>query len=69
MHSRRFLYLAVCLLSASGAAFAQGVGNAGRNPSSHCMKSEANFCTDCGIDVTTGDIDTEQDQDASAGLS
>jgi hypothetical protein len=45
VHSRRFLYLAVCLLSASGAAFAQGV--------SHCMQREANLCTDCSIDVTT----------------
>jgi hypothetical protein len=87
VHSRPFLYLAVCLLSASGAAlaqesqayailraqkttpalleataertvwsdydFAQGVGNAARKPSSKCMKREANFCVDCGIDVPT----------------
>lgn len=46
MRNRRFLYLAVCLLFASGAAFAQGV--------SHCTKREANFCTDCGIDITAG---------------
>jgi hypothetical protein len=87
VHNRPFLYLAVCLLSASGAAsaqesqayaipipqtttpalmeatsersvwsdnaFAQGVGNAGRKPSSHCLKREANFCIDCGMDVST----------------
>lgn len=49
MHSRRFLYLAVLLFSVSGAAFAQGA-----NSSSHCIKREANFCTECGIDVATG---------------
>lgn len=46
VRSRRFFYLAAYLLAASGAVFAQGV--------SHCMKREGNFCTDCGIDVTTG---------------
>ena len=49
MQSRRFLYLAVVFLSVAGAAFAQAA-----NPTSHCMKREANFCTECRIDVTTG---------------
>jgi hypothetical protein len=65
MHGRPFLYLAVWLLSASGAAFAQaatpeqtvpsarGVENAGGKSTSQCMKREANLCTECGIDVTT----------------
>jgi hypothetical protein len=86
VYSRPFLYLAVCLLSALGAAFAQErqtyaipiaqkttpalleataertawsdyafaqrAGNTGRKPSSKCVKREANFCVDCGIDVT-----------------
>ena len=49
MRSRWFLYLAVFLLSTSGAAFAQGA-----NPTSHCIKREANFCIECAIDITTG---------------
>jgi hypothetical protein len=64
VHSRPVFFLAVCLLSASEAAFAQEsqtyatpiaqkVGSVGRKPSSKCMKREANFCVDCGIDVTT----------------
>lgn len=48
MSSRRFLYLAVCLLSVSGAAFSQEA-----NPTSHCIKREGNFCTECAIDVAT----------------
>ncbi len=49
MHRRPFLYLAVFLLSASGPAFGQG-----RKPSSQCMKREANLCTECAIDLTSG---------------
>jgi hypothetical protein len=70
MHSGPFLYLAVCLLCASGAAYGQGitperilpgghasargVENAGGKPASQCMKREANLCTECGIDFTAG---------------
>lgn len=48
------MYLAICLLSASGAAFGQSTENAGEKPASQCMKHEANFCTECAIDVTAG---------------
>ena len=51
MHSRPFRYLALCLLCASGAAFAQE--NAGQKLNSQCIKREASLCIDCGINVTT----------------
>ena len=70
MHSGPILYLAVCLLCASGAAYGQGstperilpgdhasargVENAGGKPVSRCMKREETLCTDCGIDFTAG---------------
>jgi hypothetical protein len=49
MQSRPFLYLAVFLLSASGPAFGQE-----RKPASQCVKREANLCTDCEIDLSSG---------------
>jgi hypothetical protein len=48
VRSRLFLYWGVFWLSASGAVFAQGA-----NPSSHCLKREANLCVECSIEVTT----------------
>ncbi len=52
MHSRPFLYLAVCLVLGWSGAFAQVAGNAGQKPTSQCVKHEGHFCVDCGIDVT-----------------
>jgi hypothetical protein len=49
MHSRPFLYLALGLLFAGGAAFGQG-----EKPTSQCLKHEANLCTKCAIDVPDG---------------
>jgi hypothetical protein len=48
MHTRLFLYLAVYLLSVSGAA----VGQRTTPPASRCTQHEANLCTECAIGVT-----------------